>query len=249
MLIDTHAHLWWDSYSDDLEKVLERARDSGVEKIIIPGTNFETSLAAINLANKYPINLYAAVGIHPEDLKGALVEQIEKLIRENREQIVAVGEIGTDKSTDELRNSIGEQSEYLKNQCELAIKYDLPVIIHTRDSLEETLMVIDHLPQTPKGQFHCFSHDEEGVKAVIERGFYVSFCGNITWSKRVAKLVKQVPDDRLLLETDSPFMAAGARNEPNYVAVLAEKIAELRGQSFDQIAQLTSINAKTLFNL
>ncbi len=249
MLIDTHAHLWWDSYTKDLEEVIARAAQVGVEKMIVPGTNVQTSLAAVNLAKKYPNQLYGAVGIHPEDEAGSEVEQIEKLIGKNRDYIVAVGEIGTDKSTEELKNNIDKQNELLRKQCELALEYDLPVIIHTRESLDEALQVLDALPKMPRGQFHCFSHDADAVNQVVKRGFYVSFCGNITWSKRVAKLVAIVPDDRLLLETDSPFMAAGARNEPKYAAELAHKIAELRGQSFDQIEDLTSMNAKALFNL
>jgi TatD DNase family protein len=101
----------------------------------------------------------------------------------------------------------------------------------------------------PRGQFHCFSIDEEALKLVLYQGFYVSFCGNITWSKRVAKLVSLVPDDRLLLETDSPFMWKGDRNEPANVRILAEKIAELRGQTFEEIEEMTTENANTLYRL
>ena len=249
MLIDTHAHLWWESYVSDLTSVIERAELAEVEKIIVPGTDFETSLQAINLAKRYPNKLYAAVGIHPEDELGSDVSKIEEMIVENRQYIVAIGEIGTDKSTEELKNNIVKQCELLKKQCEIAVKYDLPVIIHTRESLVETIQVLDSLKKIPRGQFHCFSHDQDAINQVIERGFYISFCGNITWSKRVAKLVGLVPQERLLLETDSPFMAAGERNEPKFVAVLANKIAELRGQSFDEITAITSTNAKVLFNL
>ncbi|PIW08303.1 hydrolase TatD, partial [Candidatus Collierbacteria bacterium CG17_big_fil_post_rev_8_21_14_2_50_45_7] len=120
-----------------------------------------------------------------------------------------------------------EQKVLFKIQCELALELDLPVIIHTRNSLSEALEVLDQLPQMPRGQFHCFSHDKEGVKQVLSRGFYVSFCGNIAWSKRVTKLVPLVPLDRLLLETDSPFMKPGERNESANVTITAQMIADL----------------------
>jgi len=282
MLIDTHAHLWFDDYSIDLEQVIERAKLAGVEKMIVPGTDFASSKKAIELAKKYPGVIYAAVGVHPEELLNRNFEESPLWLRELLGNAVAIGEIGTDASTEELRSCMDEQKELFKAQCELALEHDLPVIIHTRDSFEETWEVLTSLPKMPRGQFHCFSVDETALKMVVEHGFCVSFCGNITWSKRVAKLVSLVPDDRLLLETDSPFMmprdkkgesvhwgANGAessdlsfaslqtagrseledRNEPSNVRLLAEKIAELRGQSLEKIAEMTTKNAKTLYRL
>lgn len=251
MLIDTHAHLWWDSYKDDLDQVLARAKEARVEKIIAPGTDMESSRKAVELARKYPGVIYASVGIHPEEVLETRFQMLDasKIIAENRKLIVAIGEIGTDASTEELKNCMSQQKELFREQCLLALEFELPVIIHTRESLNEALEVLDSLPNMPRGQFHCFSHDEAGLKEVLARGFYVSFCGNITWSKRVAKLVALVPDDRLLLETDSPFMWAGARNEPTNVAILGEKIAELRGISVREIEDITTKNANTLYKL
>ncbi len=251
MLIDTHAHLWWDSYKDDLDQVLARAKEARVEKIIAPGTDMESSRKAVELARKYPGVIYASVGIHPEEVLETRFQMLDasKIIAENRKLIVAIGEIGTDASTEELKNCMSQQKELFREQCLLALEFELPVIIHTRESLKEALEVLDSLPNMPRGQFHCFSHDEDGLRQVLKRGFYVSFCGNITWSKRVAKLVALVPDDRLLLETDSPFMWAGARNEPTNVAILGEKIAELRGISVREIEDITTKNANTLYKL
>lgn len=261
MLIDTHAHLWFDEYRDDLGEVLERARTAGVEKMIVPGTDIESCKQAVELAKEYPGVIYAAIGIHPEEVLNLNSNKVRPSpplsmrgwtplpSRSDLEAAVAIGEIGTDASTEELKSCMGTQKELFRVQCELALEYDLPVIIHTRNSLDEALQVLDALPTMPKGQFHCFSHDEEGVKQVLARGFYVSFCGNITWSKRVAKLVSLVADERLLLETDSPLMWAGARNEPSNVAILAEKIAQLRGQNMDKVAEMTSNNAIRLFRL
>jgi len=253
MLIDTHAHLWFPEYENDLEEVMARAKAAGVGKMIVPGTSLESSKMAIALAKKYPGVLYASVGVHPEELLNHNFEEtplgLRELIAENREWIVAIGEIGTDASSEELKNCMGEQRELLRKQCELALEHDLPVIVHTRNSLKKALEVLDGLKKMPRGQFHCFSHDEAGVKEVLSRGFCVSFCGNIAWSKRVARLVPLVPIERLLLETDSPFMLPGKRNEPSNVTITAQMIADLQGQSLKVVEEQTIKNAKALFKL
>ena len=253
MLIDTHAHLWFPEYENDLEEVMARAKAAGVGKMIVPGTSLESSKMAIALAKKYPGVLYASVGVHPEELLNHNFEEtplgLRELIAENREWIVAIGEIGTDASSEELKNCMGEQRELLRKQCELALEHDLPVIVHTRNSLKKALEVLDGLKKMPRGQFHCFSHDEAGVKEVLSRGFCVSFCGNIAWSKRVARLVPLVPIKRLLLETDSPFMLPGKRNEPSNVTITAQMIADLQGQSLKVVEEQTIKNAKALFKL
>lgn len=284
MLIDTHAHLWFDDYKDDLESVIKKAKAVGVEKMIAPGTGLESSRKAVELAKRYPGVIYGAVGIHPEEIvkdnsseetpfafvnpykvRPSALDMSRGWALPSRSDLpaaVAIGEIGTDASTEELRGCMDTQKALFKEQCEMALEYKLPVIIHTRESLNEALEILDQLPSMPKGQFHCFSHDEEGIKKVLSRGFYLSFCGNITWSKRVAKLVNLVPDDRLLLETDSPFMKPRItderarqalplqnRNEPADVRVLAEIIAELRGQNMEIIERITTENAMRLFRL
>jgi len=257
MLIDTHTHLWFDDFSQDLPEVLERAKNAGVEKMIVPGTDLDSSKKAIELAKKYPGAIYAAAGVHPEELMN--LDEVKVGIMSMAKQIVAIGEIGTDASTEELRACMNEQKELFRVQCEVAVELDLPVIIHTRNSFGETWEVLKSLEKMPRGQFHCFSIDEEALKLVLDAGFYVSFCGNITWSKRVTRLVPMVPSDRLLLETDSPLMVPrdkngkplgiSERNEPANIKVLAEIIADLRGQKLAEIAEMTSANVKTLFQL
>lgn len=258
MLIDTHAHLWWDSYKGDRDDVIARAKESGVDKMVVPGTNIESSLLAIELAKKYPRIIYPAVGIHPEDVdtessdhspKITQGSELRALATKNRELVVAIGEIGIDLYTEKEKQSVEVQKVLFREQCTIAMELDLPVIIHTRDSFEQVWEVLASLPAMPRGQFHCFSVDEEAIKKVVSAGFYVSFCGNVMYSKRVAKLVSLVPDERLLLETDSPFMRVGERNEPSYVSILAERIAELRGQSQSEVANFTTANAKRLFHL
>ncbi|MFH1244168.1 MAG: TatD family hydrolase [bacterium] len=263
MLIDTHAHLWFPEYKDDLDEVIARAKATGVEKMIVPGTSRETSRQATELAKKYPGVIYGAVGVHPEEVDGLdlrfMIRDLRKLITENRGQVVAIGEIGIDIYTEELRAKLKEQQEMFRVQCELAVEMDLPIIVHTRQSLGETLAVLDKLPKMPRGQFHCFSHDEIGLKEVLARGFYVSFGGNITWSKRVKKMVPLVPVDKLLLETDSPLMMPRntggetieptLRNEPKNVRMLATLQAELRGVPGEQLASETNANARRLYRL
>lgn len=272
MLIDTHAHLWWDTYTDDLDEVVSRATAGGVTKMIAPGTDLITSQKAIDLAKKYPGVIYAAVGIHPEETvdpslavtKNALmfnsqIRKLREMVEHNRGSIVAIGEIGTDTHTDDLKKSMPQQKELFREQLEIAHDFDLPVIVHTRTSLPETLAVLDYMKVMPRGQFHCFSYDAAGLTEVLNRGFYVSFCGNITWSKRVLKLVPLVPADRLLTETDSPLMVprdtqntpAGGnlRNEPINVTILAQLQAETRGETITQFGEQTTKNAVTLYTL
>ena len=263
MLIDTHAHLWFPEYENDLEEVMARAKAAGVGKMIVPGTDIESSRKAVELARKYPGVIYAGVGIHPEEVlranyneetpfacRRALLDLQSGIpFRESPREIVAIGEIGTDAYTKEMQKCMEEQKVLFKIQCELALELDLPVIIHTRNSLSEALEVLDQLPQMPRGQFHCFSHDEAGVEEVLARGFYISLCGNITWSKRVARLVPLVPIKRLLLETDSPFMLPGKRNEPSNVTITAQMIADLQGLSLKVVEEQTIKNAKALFKL
>jgi TatD DNase family protein len=263
----------------------------------MPGTNLETSRAAAGIARQYPDFLYAAVGIHPEDIEETSqhpnektsqqdniptdehpnrsaawenlqfrIQNLEKLIRENRDVVVAIGEIGTDThaeqksqipsikfQTDQQSVPMKIQQAYFRAQCELALELDLPIIVHTRESLGETLAVLDTLPQMPRGQFHCFSYDEAGLQEILKRGFFVSLCGNVSWSKRLRKLSAQIPLARLLLETDSPFMTPlekkPAENESAYVTIAAQILAEEREIPLAELAQVTSENARQLFRL
>lgn len=276
MYIDTHAHLWWPSLAQNLADILERAREAGVENIIMPGTNLETSHAAAGIARQYPDFLYAAVGIHPEDIvlnkskiqnpKLQMICELRELIQENRDVVVAIGEIGTDTHAEQksqipsTKSQTNQQSvpmkmqqAYFRAQCELALELDLPIIVHTRESLGETLAVLDTLPQMPRGQFHCFSYDEAGLQEILKRGFFVSLCGNVSWSKRLRKLSAQIPLARLLLETDSPFMTPlekkPAENESAYVTIAAQILAEEREIPLAELAQVTSENARQLFRL
>jgi len=278
MLIDTHAHLFelgegevvYGYSSEEVVGVLDRAKAAGVEKIICPGTDLISSKKAVELARRYPEKVYAAVGIHPEEtvnkklpvtLNSAMfnsqMKKLRELIRDNREYIVAVGEVGTDLSNEELKSTAAKQQNLLREQIEIALEYELPVMFHTRNSWDLTMEVIDSIDATIKGQIHCFSYGEEEINVAVEKGLYISFCGNVSWSKRLQKLVPKVPRERLILETDSPFMTpvnesgekVGKRNEPANAKINAQIQAKLRGDSLEELASYTTENVKRLYKI
>lgn len=258
MLIDTHCHLWWPSIRNNSEEIIRRAMKAGVEKIIVPGTDLESSQLSIALAKKYPGFLFAAVGIHPEEiLNNAIssnsVEEIRKLITDNREWIVAVGEIGTDAKDERMKECMEDQQKLMQSQAQLALDFNLPIIIHTRNSFDETISVLNGLNQMPKGVFHCFSNDEVALQKALEIGFDVSYCGNISWSKRIKKLAKLTPLTRIHIETDAPFMTPeerrGEENEPSNVKIVAQIIAQTHEVSLPELEANLENNAKRLFGI
>lgn len=260
MLIDTHAHLWWSCYENTILQVIERAKSAGVSQIIVPGIDLKSSLEAIELARKYGDLIKAAVGIHPEELlkekSGDEVSKVVNLIENNRKYVVAIGEVGMDLFTNELKKIIERQKELFDEMCILAKKVKLPLIIHSRESVKETLEILDNYP-TLIGQFHCFGGDEEEAKKVLSRGYYMSFCGNLSWSKRARRLSNLVPLDKLLLETDSPFMTPvnernekiSRQNEPANVRISLQIISRERKIPLEELEQRTYENAVRLYNL
>ncbi len=267
MLIDTHAHLNFKDFKDDYNTAVKQAFESGVKKIINVGSDLETSKKAVELAEKYE-NLYATIGIHPihtGEVKKIGLNKIITQLKSNfgSRKIVAVGETGLDyfrtkgkeKISKEVKNS---QKELFFTLLNLAGELDLPVIIHSRDSAIHTLEVLKKarlkIPNL-RGVMHCFSYDLKVAKKVLDLGFLISFTGNITYknSDDLRKVVEFVPIDRIMLETDCPFLSPelhrGERNEPAYVVEVAKKIAEIKNISLDVVEEKTSENAIELFNL
>lgn len=254
MLIDTHAHLDDPQFAADLEDVVERAAAADVQQIITVGTDLGTSRAAASLAEAHA-TIAAAVGVHPHDAAtvddrtlGGLGELAD------RPQVVAIGEIGLDYYRDRSPRAV--QKQVFRAQVELALERELPVILHNRDSTEDCLSILDSYRHSGlRGVAHCFSGDAAALERFLNLGFHVSFAGNVTFKsaadlKSVARLV---PADRLLLETDCPYLAPqpvrGKRNEPAYVRYVLHELAGLLGTPSPELAAITTRNAQDLFHL
>ena len=230
----------------DIDGILARAKEAGVEKIICVGTNLEDSIIAIELAQKYD-NLYATVGIHPDSPFPSASDwsKFEKLTKSPK--VVAIGECGLDN-----KNGLSNQREIFERQIEIARKLDLPLVIHVRDAQEDLMKI--NLAGI-HGVFHCFSGNSEYLEYVLRLGFYISFAGNVTFrnAENLRDLVKLTPLDRLLVETDCPFLAPeplrGSTNEPANVKITAIVLAKLHNVSLEKFSEITTENAARLFNL
>ncbi len=254
-LVDTHCHLNFEDYKDDLSECLERARSVGVVRMIVPGTNADGNEKAVALAGEYP-EIFAAVGIHPHEA-GKIGEADICRLRETAgsgDKVVALGEIGLDYYR-QISNP-DAQKKLFRGCLRIAKDLDLPVMLHTRDAGEDFLNILkDVSPLDSGGVVHCFSGDAAFLKEILSLGLHVSFAGNITFKKNrdMGDLIKCVPPERLLLETDSPFLAPeplrGKRNEPERVHLLLDIYAPLYGLSTGDIARITTHNANRLFRL
>lgn len=254
MLIDTHAHLNAIQYQDDLEEVIERAQSEGVETIVVVGFDRETITRAIELADQYEF-IYATVGWHPVDAIDMTDEDL-KWIEElsAHPKVVALGEMGLDYHWDKSPKDI--QKEVFKKQIALAKKVKLPIIIHNREATADIIEILEEENASEVGGImHCFTGSVEVAKQCMDMNFYISFGGPVTFknAKKPKEVAAEIPLDRLLIETDCPYLTPhpfrGKRNEPSYVKYVAEQIAELKGVSFEEIAQKTSDNAKRFFGI
>ncbi len=254
MFIDTHAHLFYPNFEGELDEVISRAKENGIDYILVPATDLKTAEQVIDLTEKYEM-VYGAVGVHPHDTKNwtsSLIPKIEKLAKHKK--IVAIGEIGLDYYYDFSPKE--KQIEAFKAQIELALKLDLPVIIHNRDSDEDMMNIIrSYCGAGLKAQFHCFNGSLENAMEIVGMNYMISFTGNITFKKsdELRRIVQHIPPENLLLETDSPFMTPvphrGKRNEPSYVKYVAEQIAELHKLRIQDVAKITSFNAFRIFGI
>ncbi|HUL43030.1 MAG TPA: TatD family hydrolase [Bacteroidota bacterium] len=274
MFIESHAHLYSEEFASDLAAVLDRARAAGVDKIVVPGTDLPTSRQAILLADSYPM-IYAAVGIHPHEASKAEsvdMDEIEKLSEHPR--VVGIGEIGLDYHYD--FSPPERQQEIFSAQIDLAIRRDLPIIIHCREAEDDVLRIVgekvarnsgwrsrhardfDRYPP-PRGVFHCFSGDSEMARKVIDWGFFISFPGPVTYPSKPSKtntmagVATRISAEHVLLETDCPYLAPvplrGKRNEPANIPLIAGKIAELQGLSIEDIARTSNLAAYKVFGI
>jgi len=254
MLIDTHAHLDFKDFKNDLEDVLIRAKNANVGKIITIGCNFETSFSAINLADKYK-NIYATVGVHPYDSKdiNECTFEVDLLkLAKRTQKVVAIGEIGLDYHYEDIDNE--KQKRVFEKQLSIASSLSLPVIIHCRDAENDILKVLDKYPNL-KIVIHCFPGGDLFTKECLKRGYYLSFTGIVTFknAQKVHIAAEKCPLDKLMIETDCPFLAPqshrGSRNEPAFISEIAEKISDLKKVSIDKIVKTTTKNAEEFFKL
>lgn len=269
MYIDSHAHIFFEDYKTDRDDVLKRAQDAGIECIIVPGTNIETSKEALELSEKYDF-VYACVGFHPHEALKAndeTLRAIEELSKHKK--VVGIGEIGLDFHYDFSPRQ--QQIEVFEQQIQIAIRRNLPIVVHTRESMAESIAVVEKALASdgtwreqyrnehsrypiPKGVFHCFTGDAQQAWHLLEMGFYVSYPGIVTFKNSpVIETLKSIGYDHILLETDSPYLAPvplrGKRNEPSNIPLIANKIAEIFRSTTEDVARTTRYNAKKLFGI
>ncbi len=244
-LIDTHAHIY---YNDNIDNIINRALNNGVKKIISVGTDLPTSEECIKLAEQFPC-VYATCGFHPHEAKKAPKRYLYELEQfYSHPKVVAVGEIGLDYHYN--LSSPLEQKRVFHEQLEMASDLSLPSVVHCRNSDEDILYGIQNY-SNGRGVIHCFSSTLEFAKSILELGFFISFTGMITFVKELEDVVRELPLEKLLVETDSPYLSPkpyrGKKNEPMYVIKVAEKIAELKNISIDEVAKTTTETACKLF--
>jgi TatD DNase family protein len=264
MYIDTHCHLTFEQYNDDRAMVIGNAKKAGVKQMICAGVDNLSSRLAVKLAEKNPGVLFAAVGFHPYEASHTHdLNIIERLITGSRvkpgmtkKTIVAIGECGLDYHLFKGEAAVGKKQEQrmlFEEQLQLAVRYNLPVIMHVRDSYEDFFDVIDAQPTMPRGVIHCFSGGLQEIREAKKRKFFVGVDGNVTYSKQLGLIVPQIPLSMILLETDSPYLTPiphrGTRNEPKYIPLIAKEIAPLLSISCDEVAAATTKNAQELFRM
>lgn len=255
-LIDSHAHLDHKKLKPDIEEVVERAKQKGVKNIINVGITLDSCREAIDLAEVYP-EIWATVGIHPHDADAASKEftaTLAQMVEQHGDKIVALGEMGLDYVKNYSEKQL--QLDVFEQQLQLATHLKLPIIVHDRAAHEDALALVSkYLDDLQGGVFHCFSGDEKVASRVLEMGFYISFTGNISFdkAKKLHRVVKEVPLTSMMIETDCPYMAPvpfrGKRNEPAYVRLVAEAVAELKNVDLAEVIQTTGDNANALFKL
>jgi len=253
-LIDSHAHLEMDHFRDDIEMVISRARERGIEKIISIGIDVESSIRSLELSKRFE-GVYTTIGFHPHEadrFEESILDRLKELSGDPK--IVAVGEIGLDfyKRYSEISNQV----RVLNQMLDLSKELRLPVILHIRDAFEEAISVLKSKGRDRiVGVVHCFSGNYNMAKRFLDMGLYISIAGTITYkgSENLHEVVKEMPLDRLLVETDSPFLSPqpmrGKRNEPSFVIYTAEKIAELREMDLEELSHRIYQNTISLFNI
>ena len=253
MLFDTHAHMDDHAFDADREELLNSYPAQGIGLLMNPGCSLESSRNADKLSREYDY-IYAAVGSHPDaadEVDEAVLEEYRALCKQNS-KIRAIGEIGLDYHYEDIPRDI--QQHAFRLQMQLARELDLPVIVHEREAHEDGLRIVDEFPEV-KGVFHCYSGSAEMAKELIKRGWYIGFTGVLTFknARKAVEVASMLPLDRIVLETDCPYMSPepfrGKRNDPGRLYRMAEKLAQIRGLTVEEIQKITTENGKRLYRI
>jgi len=255
--IDSHCHLPSVEQKERLEEIINNAQSAGIHKFVNIGTSISENAKVLEVAKKYP-QTYPTAAIYPhEDMDHSLDElkqYLEDFVSKNREDLVAVGETGIDISKWVDGRDLEAQVALFEFQARLAKEQGLPLIVHNRNGDREVLSVLSKV-KSQKGVIHCFASNWDFAKEVLDMGFYISFSGLITYKSRepLLEIVEKVPQDRFLIETDSPYLPPighrGEKNQPKYVRITAQKISEVKGISLDDVAKYSSLNTGRLFHI
>ncbi len=252
--IDTHTHLFSSRFENDRHQVVQKAIELGVNKMLLPNINSETVKAMHQLCQDFPQHCFPMMGLHPCDVKDDYEQEL-KIVKShlNKGNFIAVGEIGIDLYWD--KSTLDIQKKAFRQQLIWAKEYDLPVAIHVRKSFEAIFEVVEEVnDQNLRGVFHCFTGTKEQGQKAIDMGFMLGIGGVVTFKNSgLDKTLKELRIDKILLETDSPYLAPtphrGQRNESSYITLIAQKLAEIYGLKIEEVAKVTTQNAKTLFKL
>ena len=257
-LFDTHSHYNDEAFNEDTEEIIQKIYEAGIENTVVVGDNVENSKKAVELANAYEF-IYASVGIHPSEIAedeekiDRQISEIKEIVKKNK-KIVAIGEIGLDNHWEKDKKEI--QRYAFLEQIKLSNELDLPIVIHSRDAIMETIEILKgKIVPNKKGILHCCQLNKDLVKAGLEAGFYISFAGAVTFksSKNANEIIEMVPNDRILIETDCPYLSPepnrGKRNDSRNVKYIAEKIADVKRMRVEEIAKITYENAKKIYNI
>lgn len=251
--IDVHAHYEDEKYNEDLEEVLKEIKQAGIKYVINAGSSFNESIKGLEIAKKQD-NMYCTLGIHPyypEEIQK--VDEFEKIYLENKEKVVAIGEIGLDYHIS--KDDRDAQIELFRKQIKLAKKLNLPIQIHSRDAAEDTIDVLKNEELPDKIMFHCFDLNPETAKHIIKNGWSISVGGNITYKRKsvAIEVLKSIPIDKIMTETDAPYLSPeghrGERNSSTNIPLIVQKIAEIKGIAVEELAKILYENAKKFYNI
>lgn len=254
MYIDTHAHLTDECFQNCVDEILEQSKQQGVEKIFCASYDKQSSIESVELAKKYD-DVYAIIGVHPHDAK-TYDNELEKTLTQlaQFEKVVAIGEIGLDYHYDLSPRDV--QKQVFEKQIELAHKLQLPIVIHTREAIGDTMEILRRYKSKICGALvHCFNASKEILHEIMDMGFYVSYGGAVTFKNAngLLEAVKNTPLDRIMLETDCPYMTPvpyrGKTNFPKYIPIVAQKISELKNVPIKEVEEITTKNAKKFFKI